>query len=147
MQSKLDKKDIQILTYLRDHGRDKISEISVKLGIPRATIFERMERLKREGYIKKYTVELDYEKLGFSIVAYVLMEYDFKANVTQKELCRNIASMDNVLSASIISGSWDLIILTVARNIKELSDLVLDKLKSMEGVARTLSVPVFEHIK
>ena len=147
MQSKLDKKDIQILTYLRDHGRDKISEISVKLGIPRATIFERMERLKREGYIKKYTVELDYEKLGFSIVAYVLMEYDFKANVTQKELCRNIASMDNVLSASIISGSWDLIILTVARNIKELSDLVLDKLKSMEGVARTLSIPVFEHIK
>ena len=147
MQSKLDKKDIQILTYLRDHGRDKISEISVKLGIPRATIFERMERLKREGYIKKYTVELDYEKLGFSIVAYVLMEYDFKANVTQKELCRNIASMDNVLSASIISGSWDLIILTVARNMKELSDLVLDKLKSMEGVARTLSVPVFEHIK
>ena len=106
-----------------------------------------MGRLKREGYIKKYTVELDYEKLGFSIVAYILMEYDFKANVTQKELCRNIASMDNVLSASIISGSWDLIILTVARNMKELSDLVLDKLKSMEGVARTLSVPVFEHIK
>ena len=147
MQSKLDKKDIQILTYLRDHGRDKISEISVKLGIPRATIFERMERLKREGYIKKYTVELDYEKLGFSIVAYILMEYDFKATVTQKELCRNIASMDNVLSASIISGNWDLIILTVARNMKELSDLVLDKLKSMEGVAKTLSIPVFEHIK
>ncbi len=147
MQGKLDKKDIQILTHLQDHGRDKISEISSKLEIPRATVFERMERLRKDGYIQKYTVDLDYEKLGFSIMAYILIEYDFKSVISQRELCRNLSKMDNVISASVVAGNFDLILLAVTRNMKELSDMVLGRLKGMEGIARTLSVPVFDHIK
>ncbi len=147
MQGKLDKKDLQILTYLQEHGRDKISEISSKLEIPRATVFERMERLRKEGYIQKYTVDLDYEKLGYSIMAYILIEYDFKSVISQRELCRNLSKLDNVISASVIAGNWDLMLLAVTRNMKELSDLVLGRLKGMEGIARTLSVPVFDHIK
>lgn len=147
MQGKLDKKDIQILTHLQDHGRDKISEISSRLEIPRATVFERMERLRKEGYIQKYTVDLDYEKLGFSIMAYILIEYDFKSVISQRELCRNLSKMDNVISASVVAGNFDLILLAVTRNMKELSDMVLGRLKGMEGIARTLSVPVFDHIK
>ena len=90
MQGKLDNKDLQILSYLQENGRDKISEISTKLGIPRATVFERMERLKKEGYIQKYTIDLDYEKLGYSIMAYILIEYDYKSVVSQRELCTNL---------------------------------------------------------
>ncbi len=147
MQGKLDNKDLQILTYLQENGRDKISEISSKLGIPRATVFERMERLKKEGYIQKYTVDLDYEKLGYSIMAYILIAYDYKSMVSQRELCQNLCKMDNILSASIIAGDWDVIVLSVTKNMKELSDLVLGKLKGMEGIAKTLSVPVFDHMK
>ncbi len=147
MQGKLDSKDLQILSYLKENGRDKISEISSKLGIPRATVFERMERLKKEGFIQKYTVDLDYEKLGYPIMAYVLIEYDYKSIVSQRELCQNIIGLDNVLSASILAGNWDLMILAVARDMKELSELVLGKLKGMEGISKTLSVPVFDHIK
>ena len=146
MQGKLDEKDLQIIFYLKEHGRDKISEISSKLQIPRATVFERMERLKKDGYIQKYTVDLDFEKLGYPIMAYILIEYDFKAVISQRELCRNLFKLDNVLSSSLIAGNWDLMILVVAKNMKELSDLVLGKLKGMEGITRTLSVPVFDHI-
>ena len=147
VQGKLDNKDLQILSYLQEHGRDKISEISSQLQIPRATVFERMERLRKEGYIQKYTVDLDYEKLGFSIMAYILIEYDFKSMINQRDLCKNLANMDNVISASVIAGNWDLILLAVARNMKELSELVLGKLKGMEGISKTLSVPVFDHLK
>ena len=55
--------------------------------------------------------------------------------------------MDNVLSASIIAGNWDLMLLAIARDMKELSELVLGKLKGMEGISKTLSVPVFDHVK
>ena len=43
----IDKKDMKIIEYLKEHGRDKISDISNSLEIPRATIFERMERLRK----------------------------------------------------------------------------------------------------
>ncbi len=147
MQGKLDSKDLQILSYLQENGRDKISEISSKLGIPRATVFERMERLRKDGYIQKYTIDLDYEKLGYSIMAYILIEYDYKSLVSQRELCRNLCKMDNILTASIIAGQWDLILLAIAKDMKELSDLVLGRLKGMEGISKTLSVPVFDHVK
>jgi Lrp/AsnC family leucine-responsive transcriptional regulator len=147
MQDRLDKKDQMIIEYLKDHGRDKISEISNTLGIPRATVFERMERLRKEGYIKKYTVDLDYEKLGYPVMAYVLITFNFHAEVDQMTLCRTLSKMDNVVSASVISGNWDIMILTINKNMKELSQFVLDKLRTMDGVERTLSVPVFELVK
>src|SRR5579875_2571971 len=146
MQDKPDEKDLQILRYLVEHGRDKISEISSNLGIPRATVFERMEKLKKNGFIRRFTVDLDYERLGFSIMSYVLIEFDFSSSTTQQKLCSELAKLDNVILASIISGRWDLIILVTAKNMKELADFVLEKLQSMEGVGRTYSIPIYEHM-
>lgn len=147
MQDKLDKKDNQILRYLTDHGRDKISEISSNLGIPRATVFERMERLRKEGYIKQYTVKVDYEKIGYPILAYILINFDFHSDIDQTELARELAKMEHVISAAVIAGGWDIILLTIHRSMKELSNFVLEKLRAMEGIEKTLSVPIFDLVK
>lgn len=147
MQDKLDKKDVQILRYLTEHGRDKISEISNNLGIPRATVFERMERLRKEGYIKQYTVKVDYEKIGYPILAYILITFDFHSDIDQSELARELARLESVVSASVISGSWDILLMTVHKSMKELSSFVLGKLRAMEGIEKTLSVPIFDLVK
>ena len=71
--------DLKLLDYLKENGRDKISSISAKLDIPRATVFERMKKLTNEGIIRNYTVNLDYEKIGFSVMAYILINFDSKS--------------------------------------------------------------------
>lgn len=147
MQDKLDKKDVQILRYLTEHGRDKISEISNNLGIPRATVFERMERLRKEGYIKQYTVKVDYEKIGYPILAYILINFDFHSDIDQTELARELSKLESVVSASVISGGWDILLMTVHKSMKELSNFVLGKLRAMEGIEKTLSVPIFDLVK
>lgn len=147
MPDKLDKKDMHILNYLTEHGRDKISEISNNLGIPRATVFERMERLRKEGYIKQYTVKVDYEKIGYPILSYILINFDFHSDIDQTELARELAKLENVISSSVIAGGWDIILLTVHKSMKELSNFVLGKLRAMEGIEKTLSVPIFDYVK
>ncbi len=147
MPDRLDKKDMQILNYLTEHGRDKISEISNNLGIPRATVFERMERLRKEGYIKQYTVKVDYEKIGYPILAYILINFDFHSDIDQTELARELAKLETVISSSVIAGGWDIILLTVHKSMKDLSNFVLGKLRSMEGIEKTLSVPIFDFVK
>ncbi len=124
----------------------KISDISNALQMPRATIFERMERLKKEGFIRKYTVDLDYEKLGYSVLAYILIQYDSKSKTDQRTLCANLAKLDSVISASIITGDWDIIILTAQKTMKDLSTFVLEKLRTMDGVEKSLTIPLFERI-
>ncbi|MCL4329122.1 MAG: Lrp/AsnC family transcriptional regulator, partial [Candidatus Thermoplasmatota archaeon] len=125
MKGLIDRKDTEIIDYLKDHGRDKISEISGKTGIPRATIFERITRLKNEGYIKKFTVDLDHEKLGYSVKAYIMVSFDSNTGTDQRSLARKIAMLENVLSVSIISGQWDILVETVSRSMKDLSVFVL----------------------
>jgi DNA-binding Lrp family transcriptional regulator len=147
MQDKLDKKDLQILYYLKDHSRDKISEIAIKTGIPRATVFERLEKLKREKYITKFTLEVDYDKIGYPVLSYVFISYDSNSGVEQKNLCKKLSDLDNVVSCSIVSGDWDFLILSVHKSMRDLSEFVLVTLRSMPGIRRTISMPVFEYMK
>jgi DNA-binding Lrp family transcriptional regulator len=146
MLDNIDKKDMKIIEYLREHGRDKISDISNSLQIPRATIFERMGRLRKDGFIKKYTVDLNYEKLGYSVLAYIMIQYNSKSETDQRTLCVNLSKLDNVISASIITGDWDIILLTAQKSMKDLSKFVLDKLRKMDGIEKSVTIPLFERI-
>jgi Lrp/AsnC family leucine-responsive transcriptional regulator len=146
MLDNIDKKDMKIIEYLKEHGRDKISDISNSLQIPRATIFERMERLRKDGFIKKYTVDLNYEKLGYSVLAYIMIQYNSKSSIDQRSLCVNLSRLENVISASIITGDWDIIILTAQKSMKDLSTFVLEKLRTMDGVEKSITIPLFERI-
>ncbi|MCL4330444.1 MAG: Lrp/AsnC family transcriptional regulator [Candidatus Thermoplasmatota archaeon] len=142
----IDERDRMILDFLKDEGRAKISEISNKLNIPRATVFEKLEKLRENGVITKFTVNVDYEKLGTPVLAYIMINFDPRSSVNQRDLARRISRFGNVLSVSIIAGQWDLLILTVNRSMRDLSMFVLDSLRSLEGVENTLSIPIFESI-
>ncbi len=146
MLENIDKKDMKIIEYLKEHGRDKISDLSNALQIPRATIFERMERLRKDGFINKYTVDLNYDKLGYSVMAYILIQYNSKSSTDQKTLCINLSKLENVVSASIVTGDWDIILLTAQKSMKDLSKFVLEKLRTMDGVDRSITIPLFEKI-
>jgi DNA-binding Lrp family transcriptional regulator len=146
MLDNIDKKDMKIIEYLKEHGRDKISDISNSLEIPRATIFERMERLRKDGFIKKYTVDLNYDKLGYSVLAYIMIQYNSKSSIDQRSLCVNLSLMENVISASIVTGDWDIMLLTAQKSMKDLSVFVLEKLRTMEGIEKSVTIPLFERI-
>ncbi len=146
MLDNIDKKDMKIIEYLKEHGRDKISDISNSLEIPRATIFERMERLRKDGFIKKYTVDLNYDKLGYSVLAYIMIQYNSKSSIDQRSLCVNLSLMENVISASIVTGDWDIMLLTAQKSMKDLSIFVLEKLRTMEGIEKSVTIPLFERI-
>ncbi|ARD84696.1 transcriptional regulatory protein [Ferroplasma acidiphilum] len=146
MLENIDKKDMKIIEYLKEHGRDKSSDISNALQIPRATIFERMERLRKDGFIKKYTVDLNYDKLGYSVMSYIMIQYNPKASIDQRTLCLNLSKMDNVISASIVTGDWDIVLLTAQKSMRDLSKFVLEQLRTMDGIEKSVTIPLFERV-
>ena len=58
----LDKIDIQILKALQEDARVTTKELAAKVNLSSTPVFERMKRLEKEGYIKKYVAVLDSEK-------------------------------------------------------------------------------------
>ena len=65
----LDSVDIQILRCLQQDARITIKDLSREVNLSASPVFERIKRMEREGYIKRYVTVLDAEKLhkGFIV--------------------------------------------------------------------------------
>ena len=65
----LDRTDLEILRILQENARLTTKEIASRVHLSTTPVFERMRRLEKEGYIKKYIAVLDAGKLnrGFTV--------------------------------------------------------------------------------
>lgn len=143
----MDEKDRAIIEYLMDKGRDKISDISRKLDIPRVTVYERMQSLVKQGIIKKYVAVPDFAELGYPVTSFIYVLFDSGKKITEKELALKIAKMRDVEEVHIVTGEWDLLLKVRARSMENLGNMVLDKLREMEGVAKTQTITIFQTVK
>ncbi|MFW9935974.1 MAG: Lrp/AsnC family transcriptional regulator, partial [Candidatus Thorarchaeota archaeon] len=70
---KLDDKDLHILSLLQKDGRAKYTQIARTLSkamnqnIPDTTILFRIRKLQQAGVIKRFTVSIDPEMLGYTV--------------------------------------------------------------------------------
>jgi Lrp/AsnC family transcriptional regulator for asnA, asnC and gidA len=62
----IDEKDREILFELLQDCRQSISKIAKSVGLPKQTVSYRITKLEKEKIIKKYTINIDYQKLGFN---------------------------------------------------------------------------------
>jgi len=143
----LDDKDRKILLQLVDNGRKSVVEISNELGMPRATVQERIRKLSEEGIIKKFTVLPDYGKIGKEVTAFILVSFSGESNLSQRILANEISKIPEVYEISLISGEWDIILKVRAGSVSEIGTLVIDKLRMMRGIQKTQTCVSFQTIK
>ncbi|MHB1493190.1 MAG: Lrp/AsnC family transcriptional regulator [Thermoplasmataceae archaeon] len=143
----MDSKDGQILNYLLRNGRDKVSDISRELNIPRITVHERIERMKQNNIIKGFSAIPNYSLLGYDVTAFILASFDPKAGVSQRKLALSISKLDGISEVHIIAGEWDMLIKARVKSTRDLGKIVLEKLREMDGIARTATLNVFESIE
>ena len=60
-----------ILEMLKENARITLKEIAQKLKISETAVRKRIKKLERDGVIKKYTIEIDHQKLGYEIKALI----------------------------------------------------------------------------
>jgi Lrp/AsnC family transcriptional regulator for asnA, asnC and gidA len=68
---KLDNVDQQILDMLIDNARTPFTEIAKKLDISAGTVHVRVKKMEAAGIIKGASLTVDYDKLGYSFIAYI----------------------------------------------------------------------------
>ncbi|MBM3309478.1 MAG: Lrp/AsnC family transcriptional regulator [Candidatus Altiarchaeales archaeon] len=85
----LTRNDKRVLKFLIENGRASDADIARKLNITSQAVGKIRKKLETEGYIKGYTTEVDYEKLGIKVFAVVLFKY-------MPEVWKNIKSDEDV---------------------------------------------------
>ena len=143
----LDEKDRLILSELRKDSRRTTKEIAKKVRIPRTTVHERIKKMVRDNIIKSFTIIPNYSKTGLPVTAFILVSFLPNHDVSQQNLAKRISIIEGIYEVHIISGEWDLLIKVRGRSIEEIGKLVIDKLRQIKGVGKTVTCSCFSTIK
>jgi DNA-binding Lrp family transcriptional regulator len=144
---KLDEFDFQLIRALKKDARQTIAELSDQLGVPRATVHERISRMKKAGVIKRFTIEEDYARTGQQTLSFVFATFDRRSKSGIRDVARDLANLNGVVGVYILSGEWDLLLKVRGRDIDDIGSLVIDRIGSMSGISRTMAMPCFEATK
>jgi DNA-binding Lrp family transcriptional regulator len=146
----LDPGDLKILRIIQENCRLTAREISDRTDLPVTTVFAKIKRIERLGLVKGYHAILNAKELGVGTTAFVLASFAYKSEdrvVSQRKVAREIASFPEVQEVHIISGEWDILIKVKAKDIDSVGKYVVDKLRLVKGIERTLTCLVFESEK
>lgn len=126
----MDDIDQALLSELRRDGRAALSDLAARLGIARATVRARMERLSRTGEITGFTVVTR----GDVALAAVrgLMMIGIEGRGAERIMAR-LAGLPAVTAVHSTNGRWDLIAEISAQTLEEF-DQILFRIRSFEGV-------------
>ena len=152
MTVKLDEKDIAILALIQEDSKLTARQIAQQINAPITTVFAKTKRMEELGIIQEYRAILSPEKLDMGTAAFVLasVSYRAKANeepVSQRTVAEEISKCPEVQEVYIITGDWDLLVKLRAESVDAVGKFVVDKLRLVEGLEKTLTCMVFETIK
>ncbi len=139
----IDELDLEILSILSNDGRKNKSTIADDLNRSPNTIIKRISNLEENCVIKNYGVQIDYEKLGYNIIALIELTIS-KGKMLEVE--QDIAKIPNVFAVYDITGEYDALILARFKNRGDLSKMI-KKIHTSQFVERTNTHMVLNVIK
>ncbi len=152
MTTKLDEKDSAILTLIQRDSRLTAKQIANKVNVPLTTVFAKIKRMEELGIVREYRAIVAPEKLNAGTAAFILASVSYRAKsddvpISQRVVAEEIARFPEVQEVYIITGDWDLLIKLRAENVDAIGKFVVDKLRLIKGLEKTLTCMVFETVK
>jgi len=148
MELKLDERDLEILKLLQKNCRMTAKEIAKTIDAPVTTVFAKMKRMEELGIIKDYKAVLDAQKLDKGATAFILASVSYRLKegptLSQRKIAKEIAKFPEVQEAHIITGDWDILVKVKEKDVGTIGKFVIDKLRIVEGIEKTLTCMVFE---
>lgn len=112
------KKDVIIISHLRNDARKKISKISEQINIPITTVYDKV-RAHEKRFVKKYVTLLDFSKLGFMSSAHLALKIEKNS---RDALQKYLLEMPNINTLYRINFGCDFLAEGIFRNSAELQD-------------------------
>ena len=131
---KLDEVDHQILDMLIDNTRVPFTDVAKKLLVSAGTVHVRVKKMEEAGIIEGSSPTLNYQKLGYSFIAYVCL---FLQNTSQtKFVLERLNQIPYVTVAHITTGKFNIFCKIRAKSTTHAKEIIF-MIDDIEGVYRT----------
>ena len=143
----LDSVDLHILRALQENARLTTKELAARVNLSTTPVFERMKRLEKEGFIKKYVAVLDAEKLGRGFTVFCSVKLKQMTQSVAREFISVIRDIPQVAECYNISGEYDYLLKIQAPDMKYYNEFIINVLGNIDAIGSTLSSFVMNEIK
>lgn len=136
----LDPVDRKILRLLQQDARMSYRALAEAVELRAPSVHARVQRLEKEGYIRGYHADVDPEKVGRTLTAYVSigLEGGRKGETPRTDAVAEALRKDpDVLEVHAVTGEDDLLVKVRTTDIRGLERLLIRVLEPLEGVSRT----------
>ena len=126
----MDDTDQRLVTMLRHDARLSISELAQALGLSRATVRARIEKMERAGDIIGYTVVLRSDAVSMPVRGITLIEVEGRM---KDRVLDALAGFSEISAIHTTNGRWDLIAELSTDSLTAL-DAVLSRIRLIPGI-------------
>jgi DNA-binding Lrp family transcriptional regulator len=138
-----DELDRKILAHLVENGRESFAALGQRVGLSTAATKRRVDRLRSEGVIRRFTADLEPAAMGWTIDAFV--ELYCEGRVPPDRMRDMVRSIPEVIEAYTVTGESDGILRVRAADTSHL-ERVLGVIRNYPGVSRTRSALVLSRL-
>ncbi len=146
-EAPLDRTDLQLLAALQRNGRQTNAELAERVHLSPSACLRRVQRLERDGVLAGYRAEVDPEKVGIGLQAFVRVQLARHDAEAVAAFARQVDAWDEVVACHALTGDMDYLLQVAVRDLDHFSRFLLDRLLNQSGVADVNSSFVLRTVK
>jgi Lrp/AsnC family transcriptional regulator, regulator for asnA, asnC and gidA len=131
---KTDDLDLKILSELANDASISVPKLSKKINVNASVVYSRIKRLVRRGLIKKFTIVVNDEALGYNVKALTGINMDSKM---RDNVLNELFKIPEVREIAEVTGRFDILVTMNAQSLDEMHHLISEKVGRVEGVQKT----------
>lgn len=110
------KRDILLMTYLRNNARENLTRISRLTAIPVSTLFDKLKEYEKD-IIRKHTTLIDFKKIGFDIKVNMLFKVTRSSREDFKEF---LMKNENINSVFKVNNGYDFLVEAIFKDMNDM---------------------------
>lgn len=117
----LDKIDRKLLRLLKENARYSLKQLSEKVFLSSPAVAARIEKLEKEGIISGYQVNINPERVGYHITAFINLEMPPEQKAV---FLPYIATVPNVVECNVVSGNYTVLMKVMFPSTSDLNEFI-----------------------
>ena len=143
----LDPFEIKILRELQRDANQTTAQVAERVGLSASPCWRRIDRLERDGFIRKRVAIIDRRKVGLNAHVFAQVKLNAHGRANLDEFTEAIRAFPEVLECYVLMGPVDFLIRIVAPDIEAYERFFFNRLSQLPGVQEVNSTVALSEIK
>jgi Lrp/AsnC family leucine-responsive transcriptional regulator len=130
-----DEIDFKIACLLKENSKLSYKAIGEKVSLSASSVYERVKSMETSGIIKQYVTEIDWDRFGYAIHAFILIKDDKFIGSTPDFL----EEKEEIFNCWMVSGEYDYLVEVYTINNKSL-EILMNYLYEKIGRTKTMLI-------